>query len=76
MQQLLFGGDRLLQLLKKILRPFDCLILVAAVILFINFDYSNLQTVDIIYMITFAIWFVLLLIRGYIIWSDKGGDSF
>ena len=62
------------QVLKEILRPFDCLIIIAAVFLFATFDYDNLTTVDTIYMITFAVWFALLVIRGVILYNGKGGN--
>ena len=62
------------QVLKEILRPFDCLIIIAAAFLFATFDYDNLTTVDTIYMITFAVWFALLVIRGVILYNGKGGN--
>ena len=68
-------ADRLKRVLKEILRPFDCLILVAAVFLFATFDYDNLTTVDIIYMTTFGLWFTLLVFRAAIIYNGKGGSQ-
>ena len=61
-------------MLKEILRPFDCLLIVAAVWLFSTFDYDNLDTADKIYMVTFSLWFAMLVIRGVILYqNDKGG---
>ena len=67
-------ADRLRRVLKEILRPFDCLILVAAIFLFATFDYDNLTTVDIIYMTTFGLWFAMLIIRATIMYNGKGGN--
>ena len=61
-------------MLKEILRPFDCLILIAAVFLFATFDYDNLTTVDTIYMVTFALWFALLAVRGVILYKNGKGE--
>ena len=63
----------MLDIIKKSLKPFDYLILIAAVILFTNLDYNNLGMIDKIYMVTFVIWFVLLLTRVYIIY--QGGRN-
>ena len=60
------------KLLKKALRPLDCLIFVAAVFLFYHMDYDNLDTIDIIYIVTFAIWFVLFLVRMYLLYRKDG----
>ncbi len=59
--------------LKEILRPFDCLILVAAVFLFSKMNYDNLEIVDIIYIATFTLWFAMLIIRGVITYNRRGG---
>lgn len=65
--------DRLKRVLKEILRPFDCLLLVAAVFLFAKFDYDNLEISDIIYIVLFSMWFTMLLIRAVIMYKGKGG---
>ena len=67
------GEFFLLDIIKKSLKPFDYLILLAAAILFTNLDYNNLNMIDKIYIATFIIWFVLLLTRIYIIY--KGGQN-
>ena len=59
--------------LKEILRPFDCLILVAAVFLFSKMNYDSLEIVDIIYIATFTLWFAMLIIRGVITYNRRGG---
>lgn len=57
--------------IKKTLGKFDWLLLIAAVFLFTHFDYSDLKIVDIIYMVTFTLWFCMLLFRIYINYSGK-----
>ena len=66
--------DRLKRVLKEILRPFDCLLLVAAVFLFAKFDYDNLEISDIIYIVLFSLWFAMLVIRAVIMYNGKGGN--
>ncbi len=57
----------LLEILKQALCPMDCLIFVAAAILFTQLDYAALTTVEIVYMATFGIWLLLLVARIVII---------
>jgi len=64
----------LLKILKQALRPMDCLIFVAAAILFTQLDYSALTAVDIIYIATFAIWMVLLAIRIFLLYRKDSGE--
>ena len=61
----------MLEILKQALRPMDCLIFVAAVILFTQMNYAELTTIDIVYIATFAIWMVLLAIRIFLL-ARKG----
>ena len=64
----------MLELLKKAFDKFDALIILAAVFLFIHFDYDNLSLLDKIYIASFAFWSVTKLIRLYIIYNnDKKG---
>jgi len=64
----------LLEILKKAFDKFDALIILAAVFLFIHFDYDNLSLLDKIYIASFAFWSVTKLIRLYIIYNnDKKG---
>ncbi|MBR3747788.1 MAG: hypothetical protein IKP64_06380 [Selenomonadaceae bacterium] len=57
--------------LKKAFDKFDLLIIVAAVFLFVHFDYENLSTLDKIYMASFAAWGVMKLIRVYILYQNE-----
>ena len=61
------------KVLKEMLRPFDCFILIAAVFLFAKFDYDNLETADIVYIVTFTLWFAMFIIRGVIMY--RGGNK-
>ena len=53
--------------LKNFLTKSDYLILIIAVFMFSHLDYSNLSTVDIIYIVSFLLWLVLLFVRIFII---------
>lgn len=66
-----FKEAALLEILKQALRPMDCLIFVAAVILFTQLDYAALTTVEIVYMATFGIWLLLLLVRIVILFKNN-----
>jgi len=61
----------LLDILKKAFDKFDGLIIVAAVFLFVHFDYGNLSTLDKIYIASFAFWTVTKFIRLYIVWRNE-----
>ena len=64
----------MMELLKKAFDKFDALIILAAVFLFLHFDYSNLSTLDKIYIASFAFWTVTKCIRLYILYkNDKKG---
>ena len=64
----------MMKLLKKAFDKFDALIILAAVFLFLHFDYSNLSTLDKIYIASFAFWTVTKCIRLYILYkNDKKG---
>lgn len=63
-----------MELLKKAFDKFDALIILAAVFLFLHFDYGNLSLLDKIYMASFAFWTVTKCIRLYILYkNDKKG---
>ncbi len=64
----------MLDILKQALRPMDCLIFVAAAILFTQLDYEALTAVEIMYMVTFGIWFLLLLVRIFIIYRKDSSN--
>ena len=61
----------MLDILKKAFDKFDGLIIVAAVFLFVHFDYGNLSTLDKIYIASFAFWTVTKFIRLYIVWRNE-----
>ena len=63
----------MLKIIKDSLKLFDYFILLAAAIMFSNFDYGNLSIVDKIYIVSFVIWIVLLAVRIYII--NQGGRN-
>lgn len=56
-----------MNILKKTFDKFDVLIILAAVFLFVHFDYGNLSTMDKIYIASFAFWTVTKFIRLYIV---------
>ena len=53
----------MLEAIKKSLKPFDYILLVVAAWLFSNFNYADLSTIDIIYIVSFTIWFIMLVVR-------------
>lgn len=61
----------MLELLKSAMNIFDLLILGAAAYLFSRFDYSNLSTFDIVYIVTFIIWLIMLFIRIFIVYKKS-----
>ena len=61
--------------LKEAFDKFDLLIILAAVILFGNFDYENLSTLDKIYMASFAAWGVMKIIRIYILYNNESNKK-
>ena len=61
----------MMELLKKAFDKFDALIILAAVFLFLHFDYGNLSLLDKIYIASFAFWTVTKFIRLYIIYKNE-----
>ena len=61
----------LLEILKKAFDKFDALIILAAVFLFIHFNYDNLSLLDKIYIASFAFWTVTKFIRLYIVYKNE-----
>ena len=59
------------EILRKAFDKMDGLILLAAIFLFVHFDYDNLSLLDKIYMASFAFWTVTKLIRLYIVWRNE-----
>ncbi|MGO5129743.1 hypothetical protein [Mitsuokella jalaludinii] len=60
--------------LKQAIKPFDVFIGIAAIFILYRMDFSHLLFVDEILLVTFALWFVLLLVRCYI-YYQKGQGS-
>ena len=61
----------MVEILKKAFDKFDALIILAAIFLFLHFDYSNLSLIDKIYIVSFAFWTVAKAIRVYIIYKNE-----
>ena len=61
----------MVEILKKAFDKFDGLIILAAIFLFIHFDYSNLSLLDKIYIASFAFWTVTKVIRLYIVYKNE-----
>ncbi len=59
------------EIFKKAFDKFDAFIILAAVFLFVHFDYGNLSTLDKIYIASFAFWTVTKFIRLYIVWRNE-----
>ena len=59
------------EILRKAFDKMDGLIILAAIFLFVHFDYDNLSTLDKIYTASFAFWAVTKLIRMYIIYKNE-----
>ena len=58
--------------LRKAVKPIDILIAVVGLyLLLFTIDYSNMSTLDIVYLVCFGIWFVMLAVRIYIYWKGK-----
>ncbi|MDD6381959.1 MAG: hypothetical protein PUG02_01105 [Selenomonadaceae bacterium] len=60
--------------LKQAIKPFDVFIGIAAIFILYRMDFSHLLFVDEILLVTFALWFVLLLVRCYIYYRKGQGS--
>jgi len=60
--------------LKQAIKPFDVFIGMAALYILYRTDFSHLLLVDKILLVTFAVWFVLLLVRCYIYYRKGQGS--
>ncbi len=63
----------MIEILRKAFDKFDGLIILAAIFLFVHFDYDNLSLLDKIYMASFGFWTVTKLIRLYIVYRNEKG---
>jgi len=61
----------LTEILRKAFDKFDGLIILAAIFLFVHFDYDNLSLLDKIYIGSFAFWTITKLIRIYIVYKNE-----
>lgn len=61
----------MIEIFKKAFDKFDGLIILAAIFLFIHFDYDNLSMLDKIYIASFSFWTVTKLIRLYIVYKNE-----
>ena len=61
--------------MKKVVNVLDVLILLLALWIFHDLDFSNLTLFDKIYVGTFSIWFLLFIIRFVIIFKKKFGKG-
>ena len=59
------------EILRKAFDKMDGLIILAAIFLFVHFDYDNLSLLDKIYMASFTFWTVTKLIRLYIVYKNE-----
>lgn len=65
----------MIDVLKKSVSIFDCLIIAAAVFMFFNMDYDNLRISDKIYIAVFGIWILMLFVRIFIVYKNDGGKN-
>ena len=65
----------MLEIIKKAFDKFDGLIILAAIFLFLHFDYDNLSMLDKIYIASFAFWTVSKFIRMHIIYRNARKDD-
>ena len=61
----------MLEILKKSMNIIDLLILAAAMFLLTSYDYSNLSTLNIIYIVSFVLWLIMLAARIYIVYKKE-----
>jgi len=61
----------LLEILKKAMNLIDVLILAAAAFLLTSYDYSNLSTLNIVYIVSFVLWLIMLAARIYIVYKKE-----
>lgn len=59
----------LLELLKKAMNIFDVPILLAAAFILFRLDYSNLDVSDIVYIVVFILWLIMLGVRILVVYK-------
>ena len=60
------------EIIKNELKIFDYFIIIAAFYMFSHLDFSNLDTVQIVYIVTFVLWFIMLAVRVFILYKNEG----
>ena len=60
------------EIIKKELKVFDYLIIIAAFYMFSRLDFANLDIVQIVYVVTFVLWFIMLAVRVFILYKNGG----
>lgn len=58
--------------LKRFMTVTDVVILALATYLFLTFDYGNLSTMNIIYIVVFGLWLVMFFVRMFIAHKNGG----
>ena len=62
----------MLEIIKNTLGKFDYVILIMAIyMLFWHLDYSNLDWVQIVYLVSFVLWFIMLAARIFILYRNE-----
>lgn len=51
--------------LVKLIKPLDCIIAAMAVIMLARMDFGAVDLIDIVYLTTLVMWFIMLLVRLY-----------
>jgi hypothetical protein len=69
------GVVKLLEVLKRAVSIFDALIIAAAVFLFSKMDYENLTLFNKIYIVVFVLWFLMLIVRIFIVYKNGEGNK-
>lgn len=65
----------MLEVLKRAVSIFDALIIAAAVFLFSKMDYENLTLFNKIYIVVFVLWFLMLIVRIFIVYKNGEGNK-
>jgi len=60
------------EIIKNELKIFDYFIIIAAFYMFSHLDFANLDTVQIVYIVTFVLWFIMLAVRVFILYKNEG----
>ena len=61
----------MLEAIKKSLGKFDYVLLIMAVYMFSHMEYSNLDIVQTVYIVSFVLWFIMLAVRTFIVYKNE-----